>query len=524
MIVTIGNPGQLGIITDIKSQNLPDNAFTTAQNIRFTKQAAKKIEGHSQVFGTPSVSPYWLVPLQTESVAYWIYAGLTKVYVTDGSTHFNLTRQSGGVDDNYAATEDLNWTGGIIGGIPVLNNGVDDPQMWNPVNTGQRLQSLTYDGSNTWADKNYKAGVIRSYRDYLVALDVTKGADRNSRLVKWSTSAIIGTIPSTWDETDDTEDAGEYELAQTGGDCIDCLPLRDSNIVYKDDSVWAMTYIGGADIFRFSQIFGDVGLLSRRCVKEFDGKHFVITPGDVIVHDGVVKESVITDRRREELFGAIDSSSYTRIFVAPNYAKQEMWICYPQSGSTLPDKAMIWNWRDNTWSDRELPNSPHIGYGIINDSNETTTWDADGEVWDTDTTTWDAKSFNPTDRKLLMAATNLYELDNTTQFAGANFEAKIERENLHFGQPDKIKTVNGLWIIAEGSGDITVTVGSSMNPGEAINWGTAQTYTIGSNKKINCRATGRYISYRINATNATLWEILQISFDVKVRGSQRGSN
>ena len=517
-IAQIDNPGQIGIITDIRPENLPSNAFTSGTNIRFSKQAVKKFEGHAQVFGSASIVPYWLMPVQTPSVAYWIYAGLTKVYVTDGSTHFNLTRQSGGIDNDYAASEDLNWTGGVIGGIPILNNAVDDPQMWNPLSTGQRLQSLTYDGSSTWEDKNYKAGVIRPYRDFLVAMDITKVGDRDTRLVKWSTSAISGTVPSTWDELDDTEDAGEYPLHQTNGDCVDCLPLRDTNIIYKDDSVWGMTYIGGPDIFRFYQIFGDVGILTTRCVKEFDGKHFVITAGDVIVHDGAQKESVITDRRREELFSSIDSNSFSRVYVAPNYAEQEMWICYPQTGSTLPSKAMIWNWRDNTWSDRDLPSAPHIGYGIINDSNETTTWDADGEVWNTDTTLWDAKSFNPTDRKLLMAAANLYELDTTTQFAGSNFESKIERVGLHFGQPDKIKTVNGIWLITNGGGTVNVTVGSAMNPGEAISWGSAQTYTLGSNKKIGCRATGRYISYRIEATGQDLWEVLGVSFDIKIRG------
>lgn len=519
MIVDINNPGEIGIVTDIRPQELPPNAFSMGSNVRFGARSASKFEGHLQVFGTPSVAPYWLLPVQTPSVAYWVYAGLTKVYVTDGSTHFNLTRQSGAVDVDYSATSDLNWNGGVIGGIPVINNGVDDPQMWTPVNTGQRLQSLTYDGSNTWADVNYKASVIRPYRDFLVALDVTKAGTRDTQLVKWSTSAVSGTVPSTWDENDDTEDAGEYALSQTGGDCIDQLVLRDINIIYKDDSIWAMAYIGGPDIFRFYQLFGDVGILSRRCVKEFDGRHFVVTAGDVIVHDGTRKESVISDRRRDELFTSIDSDGFQRVFVVPNYGKHEMWICYPSSGNSLPNKAMIWNWRNNTWGDRELPQSPHIGFGIINDAGAATTWDADTGTWDSDTTTWDAKTFTPTDRKLLMAATNLYEIDNTTQFDGVNFTANVERTGLHFDQPDKIKTCNGLWLRTRGTGDVSVSVGSEMIAGEGVAWQPAQTYTIGTNKKIGCRASGRYLAYKIESTGSGSWEILGAAFDLRLRGS-----
>lgn len=518
-VLTIENISDVGIITDIRPQNLPANAFSRGENVRFIGQGIRKFEGHSQVFGDVSVDPYWLLPVQTPSVAYWIYAGLTKVYVTDGSSHFNLTRQTAAVDVDYAADVDLNWSGGIIGGIPVLNNGVDDPQMWNPVNTGQRLESLTYDASNTWADVNYKASVIRPYRDFLVALDVTKNGDRDSKLVKWSTSAITGTVPSTWDELDDTEDAGEYPLTQTGGDVIDCLTLRDINIIYKDDSVWAMSYIDGPDIFRFYQLFGDVGILTRRCVKEFDGKHFLVSAGDVVVHDGTQKESVISDRRRNELFSSIDSDGFQRVFVTPNYARHEMWICYPSSGNASPNKAMIWNWRDNTWGDRDLPQSPHIGFGIINDSSAPTTWDADNNVWNSDTTTWDAKTFTPTDRKLLMAATQLYEIDSTTQFDGVNISSSIERTGLHFDQPDKIKTCNGIWIRANGTGDITVTVGSEMVAGEGVSWGAPQTYTLNTNKKIGCRASGRYLAYRIESSDLGIQEIMGVAFDVRLRGN-----
>jgi hypothetical protein len=517
-IVNLNNIGEIGVITDVHPQELPDGAFSSVSNVRFADQAVQKIEGHSQVFGTPSITPIWLLPVQTPANAYWVYPGTDKVYTTDGSSHFNITRQTAAVDVDYSATLDLNWNGGVIGGIPILNNGVDDPQMWTPVQTSQRLQSLTWDGSNTWEDKVYKASVIRPYRDFLVALDVTKAGTRNTRLVMWSTSAVSGTVPHTWDKDDQTEDAGEFELSQSNGDCIDQAVLRDINIIYKDDSIWAMQYIGGQDIFRFYQIFGDVGILSRRCAKEFNGKHFVITNGDVIIHDGIQKQSVAEGKIRDAIFASIDTTNYQRTFVVPNYAKSEMWVCIPSSGATSPDHAHIWNWDTETWSERILPNSPHIAYGIINDSAAPTNWDADTQVWNDDTTVWDAKTFNPTDRKLLMAATNLYELDNTTQFAGVDFAATAERTGLHFGETDKIKYINAIWFRTSGTGTFTLTLGYQMVPNEPITWGSSSTYTLGTSKKINTRISGRYIAYRIQSTSDANWKVNNIGFDIKLVG------
>lgn len=518
-LIQLENPGLEGVITDIDPQELPNNAFSAARNFRFNNKAASKMLGHSAIFGSPSIDPYWLMPVATNTNDFWVYAGLLKVYVTDGANHYNITRQSGAVDVDYNATANQNWNGGIISGIPVLNNGIDDPQMWNPVNTGQRLTSLTWDASNTWADKNWKASVIRTYREYLIALNVTKAGTENPRLVAWSTSSVPGAVPSTWDKDVTSEDAGEVDLAQTNGNVIDGLALGDIFVIYKQDSIWAMQFVGGVNIFRFYQLFSNIGVLTRRCVKEFEGKHFVITNGDVVIHDGSTIQSIVNERRRNELFGNIDSDNYQRCFVAPNYDKQEMWVCYPTSGSTVPNRAMVWNWVNDSWGDRDLPDATHIGFGIVNDSNEITTWDADTEVWNNDTTAWNAKTFNPTERKMLMAAgSSLFLLDDTNQFAGADFTGYIERTALHFGEPEKVKHVSEVWLRATGSGTVNISIGHANSPDEAVNWHTAETYTIGTDSKVNVRASGRYIAYRIESTSSDTVNIQGIGFKVKFTG------
>jgi len=519
MLTRIKDLSKIGIITDTESQELPDNAFSAGENVRFNNNAVEKFTGHSQIFGTPTVTPYWLVPITTPTKSYWVYAGLNKVYVYDGANHFNITRQTISGDVNYSATALLNWNGGVIEGIPILNNGVDDPQMWNPIGTGVKLTSLTWDSGNTWEEKGHTCAVIRPYKDYLVALDVTKSGTQNERLVKWSTSGLPGAVPTTWDETDATEDAGEVELAQTIGACIDGLTLRDLFIIYKEDSTWGMQFTNGDAIFRFYQLYASLSILTRRCVKEFEGKHFVVGNGDVVIHDGVTPPvSIIDRRRRNELFSNIDSTNYTLTFVSPNYSTQEMWICYPESGQSACTKAMIWNWRENTWGTRTLQSAYHIGYGVINDSGESLTWDSDSDPWDSDSTTWNARTFNPSDRKMVMAATNIYQIDDTNQFSGASFTSSIERTSLFFGDPEMIKSVSALWLRTTGSGTLSVTLGYQMNAGDAIAWGIAQSYTIGSDRKINTRITGRYISYKIESTGNDNWKLLGVAFDINPAG------
>jgi hypothetical protein len=208
MLIPIENVSQYGIITDIDAHDLPNEAWSEGQNVRVIDNRVEKFTGHSQVFGTASIVPYWLLPVQNPANYYWMYAGLDKVYVTQGGTHYNLTRQTAAVDVDYTGTADDLWTGGVVAGIPVLNNGVDDPQMWNPVSTSQRLTSLKYDASNDWAAKNYQTKILRPFKNYLVALDVTKASVEYPHMVKWSHPAVPGAVPETWDEADATKDAG----------------------------------------------------------------------------------------------------------------------------------------------------------------------------------------------------------------------------------------------------------------------------------------------------------------------------
>ena len=587
MFKSIKSLGSIGIISDTDPRSLPENAFTTGNNVRFVDNDIEKSKGESEVFTTPAIDPYWLLPVQTESIYYWVYPSLTECYVTDGTTNTPITRveasksvsgitRSGttatatstahgysnsdivsieGADqadynitatisnitantfdytvanspttpatgtilayknDLYAATADIGWNGGNIGNVPIINNGVDDPQMWNPVGTGQKLTSLTWASGQTWSDQSKIARVIRPFQQALIAMDCTESGTRYRQRIRWSHPSDSGAVPSTWDETDTTKDAGYYDLEAGGGNVVDGLPLRDTFIIYKDNKTIGMQRIGGAAVYRFYDIFEETGILSRRCVKAFFGKHFVVTNGDVIVHDGNTFDSVINHRKKRELFALIDATNYQRTFVSPNYQKNEMWICFPKTGSSFADTAYIWNFKDDTWTVRDLPTVKHIGYGLV-DPNEADTWASTTDTWDLVEGSWGELSYSPTIIKNLMAgSTKFYLADDTEQTDGSNITAYIEREGLDFGNASHVKRITRVWPRIECSGDITFYVGQQMTSTDAVTW-TAYTYSSGDDK-IDVDVTGRLLGYRIESNTNVSWSAQDLDFEYTVRG------
>ncbi|MCU0810609.1 MAG: hypothetical protein MUE59_06165 [Thiobacillaceae bacterium] len=466
---------------------LPPAAWSSALNVRFASGAAQKMLGHSSI-GTPSVAPYGLVPVIKSGTAYWVYPGLAKAYSWDGTTHTNITRQTTGADVDYTGAASDYWNGGVLNGVLVLNNGKDAPQMW----VGSKLEALTWDGSNTWAAKGYTAKVLRPYKNFLVAMNWDDGVTDYPQTVYWSNQADPGAVPSDWDFADPANEAGTNELAATQGYILDGEQLRDAFVIYKEDMISLMQYVGGAFVMNFRDVSKTTGALAQRCTKEFYGKHFVLCQDDVIVHDGQNVESVISKRMRRALFSAIDPTYYSNSFVARNLAKEEMWLCFTETGQSLPSRAAVWSWRDGTWSWRELPSPTHIAFGVLPSTSGSTTWDSDGDSWDADSSAWGERSYNPASQALLAATSGaFYKLDDTEQFAGAAMSSYLIREGLLLdGQPTH-KMVRAIYPRATG-GAMSVSIGHKWDADDSYSWEGPYTFTPATDHVVRVRSTGRF--------------------------------
>lgn len=518
MRIPIENVGGVGVIKDLPFEKVPLNAWTDARNMRFRDGAAEKMLGYSESFASPSIAPYWLLPVNTGGTQFWLYGGLTKVGATDGASHADITRSSGG---DYSVDANIGWTGAVMNGIPVISNGVDVPQMWNTPALGTPLAALT-----AWPG-TYSARSLRALKRYLVALDIIKGATRYPFMVKWSSAAPAGAVPSSWDETDPTVDAREFELPAGGGFVVDGFPLRDALVLYKEYETWLMQFVGGVDVFRFLRIFSSFGAFNRRCALEFDtGRHLVFTGDDIVLHDSQNNQSILDRRAKALVRGVVDTTHYRKSFVARNPVQREVWVCVPESGNEYPNKAIVWNWVEGTIGLRDLPNAAHIAEGIVNPIEATELWSGAVGDWSTDSASWGDRTFDPSQRAMLMAVpgeTKLHLLNSTNQNNGSNMTSYLERVGLGFPlkverPPDfsTVKLVRGLWPRISGTvgGVINVSVGSQEVANGPVTWETPRPYTIGTSEFIDVLSTGRLHALRFESTTDINWKLHDYDVDV----------
>lgn len=479
MITSVPALGSVGVIKDALPQELPPSALTDVLNMRFKDgNAAVRIDGDAQVGAGTSVTPYYVTLYSNATANYIVHAGTAAVYAYNGSTTSDIT----GTAFTGASTD--RWSGGTLNGVLVLNNGKDVPRYW-----GGAGNTASLPGWNA----NHKCAALRPFKSYLVALDVTKSGTRYPTLVKWSAAADPGYVPSSWDETDPTVEAGENSLAETSDACIDALPLGDTLIIYKEFSMYAMTYIGGQFIWQFRRIPGESGMLARGCGAITPMGHVVLTTNDVVLMNGDGATSLLTGKMRNWLFATMDSSNRRNSFVVANPTQNEVWVCFPETGQSACTKALIWNWETKTFSIRELSGAT---YGASGNFSSAT-----------------ALYLSTTESKILQA-------DSGLTFHGSAFTAKVERTGMSFGDPNRVKLVRAVYPRIDGASGQTVyvQVGATMDPEAAYTWATAVPYTIGSTRKAPVFVSGRLIGLRVYSSSSYAWRVASVDLDIEPRG------
>lgn len=514
-IKQVGPLGQFGINKDQQPQELAENVWSEGANVRFRDGGMERMKGEQKVFDTPAVTPYWLQPYYTTTAQYWIHAGLAAVYadtyVAGAPSRTNITptvAPTGGIDDR--------WTGGVLNGVLVMNNGKDVPWYWDQLGTG-KLEPLP-----GW-DATWRAKSIRPYKNVLVAIGITKGTDEFPHLVMWSDEAAVGSVPTSWNVADLTKIAGDLDLAEDPGLMVDQLVMGDVNVIYKQNSMYSMRPSGGEDIFRFQRLPGKSGLQAIGAVTDTPIGHVLMTNGDVMIHSGQGARSIINGVLRKNLFKIMDGDNRGRAFLVTNPGASEVWVCFPELGKAACTKAFVWNWVDQTWGIRTLDNVNHGAAGQLVEG-ATEAWSAQDYAWGDAAYAWNEQELSPAQERLLLCSTTplITAADVTGTRNGVAYTSYAERTGLIFGDPDVVKTQRGLRIRVEAAQGtkIQFEIGGTMNTEQSVTWSSPFQYTVGTtpNNQVDLFASYKFLALRVTSLDNQPWRVTSYGADLVQAG------
>jgi hypothetical protein len=347
-----------GITIDVPAWEVGPDYYTGGSNVLFREGAALRTKGERSVYETVQDDVLNLINAQATGTNYWVYHGTDKSHSVDGGgTHTDITHASG----LTAVTAAHQWHSTRLNGLVCSTNSLDAPMYWSG-DTANNFVTLP-----NWPVGSSCKNLV-AFQYHLFALDLSESGGEFPAKVMWSAAAEPGTVPATWVAAA-TNEAGDTELSGTPGALRTAVPLRGSLLIYKSGSVYSCDYVGGNSVFDFRPLFTNMGALTKRSVADINGQHFVVTDNDIVITDGANVRSVGTGRVSEYLFGQLAQDDYEMLFVAYNRAKHEVWVCYPTSGNSLCNEALIYDIAEDSWSaPRPLDGVSCGAVGIVDDA------------------------------------------------------------------------------------------------------------------------------------------------------------
>lgn len=535
-IIPVRGVGDIGVVTDIRPASLPVAAFTRAKNVRFDQGSVSR----GPVFRTIK-SSLANIPRFTYGIPAAPGGGFSNVvmasptYQISSFNNGSITSRQGSVSTTSSTT--ARFSGASLADITYLNRNDKIPVYM--ANGGSAFAVLA-----NW-DANWRTEALRSYGDFLIALNMTEsGTSYNSR-VRWSDLALANSIPGSWDASDITKSAGFNDLVEMKTPIVDGLSLGTNFIIYSQDQVWLMEYTGGSFIFNFRKLFSDVGIMNQNCVCEVEGKHFVFGDNDLYMHDTHTRVSIADEKVKQYVFSGLNSARTDRCFVVHNPELEEIYFCY-SSGDDMAEftagdrcnRAAVFNYKNSTWSFMDMPNVSSSTQGTV-DSTETYssivgTYATIGGSYFSQESGFDTHILftSETDAADGLTSHKLQGLDladfnSNLTFpldTEANKDPQIERVGIDL---DELSSVSGYKVVTRIYPQVTTensnrqfdfTLGASDLQGNTPVYLDTVTFDGTTDHKIDSRAAGRYLSYKMTVTDGKDFDFIGFDADVMTTG------
>lgn len=487
---------------DLLPEDAPLEAWTSADNVVFRNQETVAARQDRDVFTDLVQSARTMVYVEPFDSGYWVIANEAGIWAHDGASAYEITPAG------WAPAAGT-WTSCVVNGLAVVNVSTADPVYW-PGTTPQICVPLP----------DWPAGgrclAMRAHKNFLFAVGmVSEGGQR----VRWSDAAEAGIIPQEWTPAADNF-AGFVDLAPLSSSCVEAMTLRDDFVVYKRESIWSFTFVGGNTVFQVRKLWAERGAAATNgvCRGPNDEHLFIGSDGDIYLTDGVNMRSVL-DGRAQRTFYADFNEPSDGVYSAATLTREKMGIvAFPRAGHSDGTRALLFDFASGDISFRDMPAVRCMAEGrMLEDVGQANEWDADAGSWDADPQAWNHRISAASVEDVLMGTVAGQKLLAGGALALA---ASVEKSGLAFGDPQRRKVLARVWPKVSGrAGDqLTIRVGGQEISGGSVSLSPPAIYEIGRDQAVDVFATGRFLTLIVEADDQVApWRVGSV--DVEIRGA-----
>ena len=259
------------------------------------------------------------------------------------------------------------WGDGNWGEAAAATDVTLEPGLWSLDNFGQVLVATIMNGKTfTWnagasTPLETRASTATSgfsTTNNPTATRVSLISPTTRHLLHFGTETTIGST-STQDDMfirfSDQEDINTYTPSaintagtlrlQDGTKIIGALKAKEVILVWTDNALYTMKFIGAPFTFQLEQVGTNCGLIGQNAVVEIDGAAFWLSPKGFFLYDGTVKSIPCTVE--DFVFDNFDTTKGQQVSAGLNNLYTEITWYYPSSNSEYNDKYVVFNYGES---------------------------------------------------------------------------------------------------------------------------------------------------------------------------------
>jgi len=141
-----------------------------------------------------------------------------------------------------------------------------------------------------------------------------------------------------------TNTAGTQRL-QDGTKIVGALKAKEVILIWTDNALYTMKFIGSPFTFGFEQVGTNCGLIGQNAVVEIDGAAFWLSPKGFFMFDGTVKSLSCTVE--DSVFDNFDTTKGQQVSAGLNNLYTEITWSYPSATSDFNNKYVIFNFGES---------------------------------------------------------------------------------------------------------------------------------------------------------------------------------
>jgi hypothetical protein len=420
-----------------------------------------------------------------------------------------------------------------------------EPGLWSLDNFGEVLVATIANGSTfTWNPSASSPLTVRaavatsgfSTSNNPTASRLTLISPTTRHLLHLGTETTIGTTSSQDDmfiRFSAQEDINTYVVKSTntagtlriqdGTKIIGALKTKEAILIWTDNALYSMKFVGAPFIFGVEQVGTNCGLIGKNAAVEVDGVAYWMSSKGFLMYDGTVK--TLPCSVEDEVFDNIDTTKGQQMTAGLNNLFSEITWWYP-ADNDFNNKAVTYNYAESaqipggiwslsneprsSWMDANIYQKPYATKfdttltgtfpTILGESGLGQTKYFEHEIG-TDQTNEDG-SVTP-----ITSFITSYDYDLNTQNSEGGLFVSVSRFIPDF------KTLVG---------DADVTLAIKDFPSNSHTVSTYSPFTISATtEKIDTRARGRYVNFKIENTGIEQsWRFGTFLLDVKPDGAR----